>query len=341
MGVGRSGTTALYYLLQHILLRNFPNDVDFVYEPFLWDRNACNDDYKNIRYKFRYIDSVSIEGIYNHTKLPLFIGPKNENIENEYVKNLFVPTTPKNHLLLKMIRANGRFRLLNRICPTCKFIFIIRNPIDVINSVSQRFSFYGEDFHPSDFNRFIWELESKFNFTKDKKEIKRIKRDVLYWYYMNYYALESFEESINKPLVICFEDFVDSKKQYVELICRHIGIPFEDDYVNVIKENVSQSYGVPNLTKNEYNLLMPYFSKYEELLSKYQIYNHLNRSKLLKKFKNKLLDTKPADNSFGMTTISLRKRYESYLQSKKKKKKFRPIKRIKKFYKNYKLKFFY
>ncbi|MFW5891039.1 MAG: hypothetical protein ACOCUI_02370, partial [bacterium] len=72
-GVGRSGTTASYNILQKIINDMYGDDIDFVYEPFLWDRDVFNDMYDRVNNNFKYVNSLNQEGIYNHQKLPMFI----------------------------------------------------------------------------------------------------------------------------------------------------------------------------------------------------------------------------------------------------------------------------
>lgn len=66
VGTGRSGTTPLYFLTQEILLNTSHGNVDFVYEPFLWDRATFNKRFYDCQYDFQYMSSVSIEAIYSH-----------------------------------------------------------------------------------------------------------------------------------------------------------------------------------------------------------------------------------------------------------------------------------
>ena len=161
LGVGRSGTTMIYKILQDILYYDTENRLDCVYEPFLWDRKTFDGPYEQVTRSFENIDALSYEGIYNHKKLPLFI-PEQYDLRGEpsayaYIKDFSTPLQKGNSLLIKLIRANGRFSLLKQCAPDLKSIFIIRNPIDVINSVINLFSFYGDDFYSSDFPRLIIE----------------------------------------------------------------------------------------------------------------------------------------------------------------------------------------
>ena len=73
LGSGRSGTTAIYTLLQEIMLKKHES-LDFVYEPFLWDKDTFNSKFEEVVDNFKYTGSFSFEGIYNHLKLPMLIG---------------------------------------------------------------------------------------------------------------------------------------------------------------------------------------------------------------------------------------------------------------------------
>ncbi|MCI0471902.1 MAG: sulfotransferase, partial [Candidatus Aminicenantes bacterium] len=156
LGVGRSGTTALYTLLQEIFIDRFGKNTDFIYEPFLWDMQAFNGRYNDVVKNFDSMNSLSVEAMYHHQNLPLFIEDATAFKDNPYLDKIFHKTSE--NALIKFIRANGRFRLLTEICPEAKYIFITRNPLDVINSVVVRFSLLGSEFHRDDWDRFTREI---------------------------------------------------------------------------------------------------------------------------------------------------------------------------------------
>ena len=80
LGVARSGTTALYTLVQEIMIDNFSDKVDFVYEPFLWEKSCFNDRFEKVSRNFDFMDSISSEGILNHLTLPMLITPLMQRI---------------------------------------------------------------------------------------------------------------------------------------------------------------------------------------------------------------------------------------------------------------------
>ena len=71
MGVGYSGVSSVYELLQKILEERFSGDIDYVYEPFLWDRGAFNKLYSEIGPERTLATSISLDGLFFHSKIPL------------------------------------------------------------------------------------------------------------------------------------------------------------------------------------------------------------------------------------------------------------------------------
>lgn len=286
LGVGRSGTTAIYTLSQEILINQFGNDVDFVYEPFLWDKDVFNGRYTDVAANFKYMDSVSIEGIYHHLKLPLFLTAPEKFEENEYLNRIFQKNSSHSTLLVKFIRANGRFLLLNKICPDCKFIFIIRNPLDVINSTIVRFSFFGGEFHRDDFKRFLNEINTIYDTEYKLEKIKtQVEKEILYWYYMNKFALVSFKKVNLKPLIICYEDYIGNRKIWVDKICDFLGLQKKEKYYDFSERQGGSNTKMINLNKSEFKLLKGYVEKYKQLLLSEGIGYNINYDKLLAKYK--------------------------------------------------------
>ena len=285
LGVGRSGTTAVYSLLQEIFIDCFGKNVDFIYEPFLWDYKVFNKRYDETVKYFANLNCLSSEAIFNHCALPLFIENPAKFKENRFLNRLF--ENKAENILLKFIRANGRFRLLNEICPPCKFIFIIRNPLDVINSVITRFSLLGADFHKDDWNRFCLEVNTLYGKgTIDGDKIDtRLEKEVLYWYYMNKFALESFQPANNKPLLICYEDYVNRGEYWVDKICDHLDIPKKDMYYEYTKKISGTQTKINHLSGPEIELLGGYLDKYRELLESAGIAAPDNADYLLLKYR--------------------------------------------------------
>ena len=250
MGVGRSGTTAIYSLLQEILENNYPADIDYVYEPFLWDRATFNKPYSEAPSKFRYVPSVSVEGMYHHRQIPLLLNEQS-NIppaSRQWLKDVLTADYGKKHYLGKMIRANGRVSLIREVSPQTKIIFLIRNPVDVINSASQSFSFYGPEFHTSDFPRFKENVVSCFQEDVNAKfeGSLKVEMEYAYWLYSNRSFLSFAERHPENVLTIAYEAFVEQRDKSVEKICEFLELDYQEGYsqfsktvVGPVKQNSS------------------------------------------------------------------------------------------------------
>lgn len=310
LGVGRSGTTALYTLLQEIFIDRFGKHSDFVYEPFLWDMEALNGRYSDVITHVDSMNSMSIEGMYHHQNLPMFIKNPAGFKENSYLDKIFNRTSE--NTLIKFIRANGRFRLLSEICPSGKFIFIIRNPLDVINSVVIRFSLLGSEFHKDDWNRFTREVNSLYGKSTivGEKIRSQVEKEVLYWYYMNKFALESFEQTNNKPLMICFEDYVSRREFWVDKMCDYIGLQRKDIYYAHSKKIAGSQTPKTNLSRLEFAMLAGYMDKYKALLTAAGINHPNDLDKITSKYNTTSADNNRKEIIIGRTPNAMNARIQ-------------------------------
>ena len=230
LGVGRSGTSALFNLLQDMCVDEFDNKVDFVYEPFLWNRKVFNKVYSEYKNEFSLSSSLSIDGMYNNKHIPQFVDKNNlaKFEHNKFLNDLARPMKGMDCLLAKYIRGNGRYLLLKKICPDCKFIFMMRNPLDTLNSSINMFSFLGDDFYESDWEMLANEIYDKYNDQVHDQFKTRLSKELAYWFYMNKFLLEN---SVGDDILkICYEDYIQNKRQYLKNICSFLNIEFKDSY---------------------------------------------------------------------------------------------------------------
>jgi len=287
LGVGRSGTSALYSIIQKMAEDQLDGEVESIYEPFLRDQTLCGGDINelSIRANFKYIDSLSLEGMYNHSILPMLIKHPKQYKDNVFLNKLYgrqkqkgalhfwqKKQDNKKHRLVKYIRANGRYHLLNEVEPDAKSIFIIRNPFDVGNSVKRMFSFYGGEFHKDDQRRFIDEVNNVYGTNYEKETFENyLDEQLFYWYYMNRFALESFETSKKKPLVVCYEMYVSDRKHILENICDHLAFNFDEKYISTAASVVGPKTKQKTLSTSEYKVADKYLTKYFHLLDTHHI----------------------------------------------------------------------
>jgi hypothetical protein len=299
----------LYTLLQEILTDNFGDDVDFVYEPFLWDHRCFNGKYADVSENFRYINSLSIEGMFHHQEIPIFLDNPGKYKGNPYL-NAILNGSSKCCLLMKSIRANGRYKLLKSISPDTKFIFLIRNPIDVVNSSIIRFSFYGNEFHKDDWNRFAAEVNLHYGKKIGTNSFgSQIEKEVLYWYYANKFAVESFKQCKNPPLFICYEDYISNRNLWVNKICSYIEIPAANNFYEYSHIAGSSRTTTVNISKSEFQILNTYMKKYEDLLRNGGVSVIPDFEKIFEKYKN-FPEIVPGRSLFpGKTTIYINSMY--------------------------------
>jgi hypothetical protein len=271
-GVGKSGTTAIYSSLQSIMLDQLEEKIGFFYEPFLRDSDYIGGPYEESIKKFRYIDSLSAEGIFNHTSIPLLYS--SAIAENSpFLDKIYGASNHSNgHSLVKYIRANGRYRLISNAVPDAKSIFIIRNPVDVANSIKGRFSFYGGEFHKDDEARFIEEVNQHFDKSYTKSSFRNhLHTQLFYWYYMNRFALESFQGVDSPPLVICYEYFFSSLATQLPKLLSHTNLDYKSKYLELFSAPSGPVSSVKALTKNEADICRDYQDRYLQLLTEHQI----------------------------------------------------------------------
>lgn len=229
LGVGRSGTSTLYQRMQNAMLA-IDKDVQFSYEPFLWDCQKLSGLYKDIYPRFTLAESVSVEAAYFHKKIPMFCSSVETlgSGELDFIKRISYSNNDCS--LVKYIRGNGRLPLFRQLYPSAKFVFILRNPFDVINSVIQLFSFYGDDFYETDFNRFYLQINELFEeslVSKFKVETE-VQKAFLYWYFMNKVVVDEYQRDKSNIIPIVYEDLLSNQTGVMADLLNQLGLNAED-----------------------------------------------------------------------------------------------------------------
>ncbi|MEM8504541.1 MAG: glycosyltransferase [Cyanobacteria bacterium P01_D01_bin.1] len=201
-GVGRSGTTALYVGVQHMVL-NSRTAWRFLYEPYLWSHRVFDAPFSTVAEQFQSTAALSVEGMYAHCTTPLFTDSGNA-VHDRFLAAI---TEGSSNILFKTIRANGRLQAFLEAFPDFKAVVVIRNPLDTINSVINRFSFFGDEFHPSDKSRFIDEVSRLFSIEEVGKQRNEVEWSLLWWQYMNHAALKTAKQHQDRCLVLSYEAF--------------------------------------------------------------------------------------------------------------------------------------
>lgn len=269
LGVGRSGTTALYSMLQHLLEHNFPGRVAYRYEPFMWDAETLPKLANEVDDEFSFMAALSTEGIYHHRRLPMLAGPDvrlDEEVTAFLRHNLCCPPD-HGALLSKFIRANGRFLLLRQIADTnARIVLVVRNPVDVVNSVMDMFSLYGDEFHASDYDRFVAEASAMYpdevvEFPRDTD----VQKQAFYWLFSNLHALRTTAGD-ERVLVLAYEQYRSQRAAVIESLAQFIGLETPPDLISRAGESIGWISTQPNITRREVDELAPYLAAYHALI---------------------------------------------------------------------------
>ena len=265
-GIGCSGTTMIYSLLQSIYSKLYQDDYYSTYEPFIWDKEKFNLPYEKYIGLFGKINSISIEGIYNHLNTPMFVDKQSSaDYKDSAFFRHFSPTQgPGQPHLAKFIRANGRMALLRALNPRARFLLVIRNPVDNINCVKHKFSFFGEDFHPSDFPRFCEQLQQEKKLVLNQKNAGWAQRQAEYCYQMNRVALQ-FAASDKNTRVLEYDSFTQNLQAAVLEVCKFLNTPFSDHYVEGLQRPVGPTTTSRALSQSEYEAILRYDNLYSSL----------------------------------------------------------------------------
>ena len=304
----RSGPFRHYSFIHPITAGDtFGTAADFVYEPFLWEKEYFNDSYFNVSHNFDSMDAISSAGIFNHLTLPLLITDPQPYLNNDYLKGLFFSSP---NVLLKFIRVNGRFSLLKSLSPGTKFIFIIRNPADSVNSVLSLFSFFGGEFHHDDFPRFLQEVNRVFEKNLPPQDFPtRVEKELFYWEYMNSFALRGFEASADKPLILCHEEVVKQRGETVEKLCTFLGLPVRREYSRLAGKKVGAVTELHEVSAQAFEIYDRFLEKYMALLDRCRIPYSFTKDEILGKYTVVEKMVQEDNGLYGLTPTALSHRY--------------------------------
>lgn len=337
-GVGRSGTTALSSTIQKMLSFIYGDSFYLIYEPFLWDPNTLNRDVRELTEKFSFMSSTNVTGIYANKVLPLLhiknpqtcFEALDENVK-QYLKNICIKPPDKKFLFSKMIRGNGRALLFNYLNPKVKNIFVIRNPLDVINSVIGFFSFYGTDFHASDYERFYQEAINLYgDYAKTFPVSTHIQKEAFYWYFSNKTFLESMSNKSN-VLMIAYDDYIQHKSEVLASVSNFIGIETNDSILEGANKNVGHITKGLNLSVEDYKHMLFYHDKFKELIEHYFPSADINFDNIIEKYEQGALPSREDNVLSGRTPLYLQNLYRKMqreIRKNKQKSKFSRIVRI-------------
>lgn len=311
LGTARSGTTALYCLLQEMLALTTRAPFDYVYEPFMWHTGVFNGRYEAVKSNFRHIRSLSHEGIHHHLSLPMLIRQPRAWTGNPYIREFLQTERPDGNILAKLIRANGRALLLNEICPECRFIFIIRNPLDTVHSILNQFSFFGYEFHRDDFPRFKSEVETVFHTILPVQENSSpCEKEAGYWLYMNRFFLENRDAINDRTCLLCHETFGEEPETAVKGLCKFLDIPYQPAFLETAGRSIGAITRTHELSLSEMDSLLPLLEEYPALLKRHGIRSQISPDQIREKYRLRDMDRERLTELCGLNPVHVKKRLE-------------------------------
>ena len=194
-GVGRSGTKLTQLVTCMALARQY-HTCDLSYEPFYWANRHCT--------------QVSLPGIREHGRLPLFLTEAAaQTLDSPYLR---AKTRRRNGVPLvnKFIRGNGRIRLIDRLATPDLSVFVFRPVVSVLDSLRRcQFDLLGEgQQYPSDQPRLVEEIRCNPELTVSASFLERCVStedlNALWWLSMNEAALTAFAEihAAGRPVIL-------------------------------------------------------------------------------------------------------------------------------------------
>lgn len=265
-GVGCSGTTMTYSLLQGIFSEIYEADYYSTYEPFIWDKKKFNIPYEQAADLFGKTASISVEGIYHHSMTPMFTGKVSRRFykKNEFFRHFSASHGPHQPHLAKLIRGNGRMSIFRAINPKARFLLVLRNPVDNINCAKHKFSFFGEDFYPSDYPRFCQQVKKESGLVLDEEESNWAQRQAEYCYQMNRAALE-FAIQDKHTYIIEYDAFIRDMPAAVNGLCDFLDTPVLGEYTDKLQQPTGPVTASNALSQAEYESIMSYDRLYSDL----------------------------------------------------------------------------
>ncbi|NKX29589.1 glycosyltransferase [Rhodobacteraceae bacterium R_SAG6] len=266
-GIGRSGTTLLYQQIAKLLLAD-SRKVNFRYEPYLW--NICTAEAKGNPFNMSQLHQY---GIMVHTKTPLFLS-ESHALHDTFVDHLFngswdqdTSIRPDAHLT-KVIRGSGRLRSYLERYPDIKIVACLRNPMDTINSSLGMFSFFGEEFHVDDRQRFRQELVQR---GMDVSQLDCgnlcVEWYAHWWHAFTEETLAIAQDFPANVFLFCYEAFQEAPNSMLDALMAFLGLNNIGMYMGLSKP-AGPTIKATCLTQHDIHALRPYTDYYANSVMK-------------------------------------------------------------------------
>ena len=320
-GIGRSGTTTVFKVLGNAFLKQYPAG-ETIYEPYLWNIKAA---YKSADVKGQPFDNnqLNIFGIYTHTKTPIFLDGAHPLHDLLLDKNLAgMLKSEKKDRLLKVIRGAGRLDAVLNKFPDTKVILVTRNIADTVNSGLGLFSFYGDEFHPSDRTRFLHEVNERYSANIRESELdSELKWATIWWRYLTLRSFESARNNTDNIFVLPYELYVKDKYSWIEKLSSYLGLDIDNFDSSLLDQGAGPQTSTTRLSRIDVELMgddiMLYAKLVNEMMGSPSIPPGQLRKGLIEKYSSKQVVAPIVDiKQSSKTAVNLRLANLNILQSK-------------------------
>ena len=261
-GVGRSGTTAIYEALQSLVYRRRER-FNYFYEPYLWGPPTWGPRFRAVAKAFTTTSSIHAHGLQCHLETPLFASEAEERSarHKDFIDSLFEADQAS---IVKIIRGCGRLKAYLEWKPEVKVIFVMRNPLDCVNSVLGNFSFFGDEFHPSDLPRFRRELESLGR--PQPAFGAECEAATAWWYEMNQAALRGLEGHRERVFIAPYEAYTSDHRVTLDLLAKFLSRDVKVRERTSLDRPVGQITTKCNLRADDRDHIAPFHAAYFDLI---------------------------------------------------------------------------
>ncbi|SMP05525.1 Glycosyltransferase involved in cell wall bisynthesis [Shimia sagamensis] len=225
-GIGRSGTTMIYQQLAKLLQIDGKERINFRYEPYLWSIRSGTT--KGNAFGMEQLHQF---GLHTHLETPLLLNEKSA-LHDSFLDSLFAgpsdrdPEQGPDACLTKVIRGSGRLGSYIDRFPDLKVVACLRNPFDTINSSLGMFSFFGEEFHENDRERFLAELNARGLPTEHLSldSPRSIEWSAAWWQTFTAETLAVARQYPDNVFLFCYEDFSRDGARVMQNLQDFVGI---------------------------------------------------------------------------------------------------------------------
>ncbi len=316
-GIGRSGTTTLYEIIGKALLAQHGGG-RCVYEPYLWNIPEIESTADTHGQPFN-VGQVGLFNMTVHCNTPLFLS-NHHMLHDAWLKRVFGPApaasqTAPDNVMAKVIRGAGRIEAALTRFENLKVIAVTRNVIDTVNSGLGLFTFYGDEFHPSDKHRFVNEVNSLFNANLDASKIKNeMEWSVLWWHYFTEASIRTYQKFPDRVMLVPYEKYIKDNSGIMKQIFKFCGIKDTHLDTKLFSNDAGPRTSVSYLDNRSIELMNDELEWYFTRLKNIDVYaqdSNQFRNALLQKYNKRkyvqsLLLTEKPDHTAVMWRIKLK-----------------------------------